>query len=307
MLGLEAVLPDGRVWDGLKRLRKDNTGYDLKQLLIGAEGTLGVVTAASLRLFPRLTDRATAVAGVADPAAAVTLLSRLKAATGGALEAFELMARDGVDMAVRNLALRDPLPGGAPWLVLVEVATAVAGQAAETLERALAAALEDGLVADAAVAQSETQAAAFWAVREEQSSAQKAEGAAWKHDIAVPIAEVARFIAEGTTAAHAVSPLARVVAFGHVGDGNIHFDVLQPLGDDREALGRRHADQRDDASRRIHDIAAGLGGSISAEHGLGVMKTAEGLRYKSSVEIDAQRAVRAALDPLRIMNPRVLF
>ncbi len=304
VLGIEAVLPNGEVFHGLKRLRKDNTGYDLKQLLIGAEGTLGVITAAALKLFPRLASRATAFAAVEGPAAAVELLKRAKDESGGAGETFELIARLGLDFALKNIAgTREPLDGRYPWYVLIEIASGEPGAAEAALERLLAAALEDGLVLDASIAQSQAQAKAFWSVREHQSAAQKPEGAVWKHDVSAPISKIAAFIDEATAAINHRFPGARVLAFGHVGDGNIHFDVLQPEGGD----GAAHSAQRDEGARVVHDLVAKLDGSISAEHGLGAMKTAEALRYKSPVEVDALRAIRAALDPGRIMNPRVLF
>ena len=303
-LGIEAVLPDGSVFGGLRRLRKDNTGYDLKQLLIGAEGTLGVVTAAALRLFPVPVSRAVAVVGVASPAAALSLLGLARTESGGAVEAFELMGRIGVALALKHIpGLREPLSAIKPWYVLLEIAGAQAGVALAALERTLEAALAVGLTDDAAIAQNEAQAHAFWALREAQSAAQKPEGPAWKHDVAVPVAAVPAFIAAATAAAHAIAPGSRVVAFGHVGDGNIHFDVLPPAGGDTGT----HKAAYPEASGRIHDIATGLGGTISAEHGVGVMKIAEALRYKPAVEIAAMRAIRGALDPARIMNPRVLF
>ena len=304
VLGVEAVLPNGEVFHGLKRLRKDNTGYDLKQLLIGAEGTLGVVTAASLKLFPRLASRATAYAAVADPAAAVTLLKRAKEESGGAVETFELIVRLGIEFVLRNApGAREPLDRAWPWYVLIEIASGEPGAAEAAMERLLAGALEDGLIADAAIAQNRAQAQAFWSLREHQSAAQKPEGAVWKHDVSVPISRVARFLDEASAAMRAFAPGCRLLPFGHVGDGNIHFDVLQPEGGD----GSAHAARRDAAARIVHDIVAAHGGSISAEHGLGAMKTAEALRYKSAAEVRAMRAVRAALDPDRIMNPRVLF
>jgi FAD/FMN-containing dehydrogenase len=304
VLGVEAVLPNGEVFNGLKRLRKDNTGYDLKQLLIGAEGTLGVVTAASLKLFPLLTSRAVAFAAVEDPASAVALLKRAKDESGGAVETFELISRIGVEFAVGNIhGVREPLEGSHPWYVLIELASGEAGAAEAGMERLLARALEDGLIRDGAIAQSQAQAKAFWKVREEQSAAQKPEGAVWKHDVSVPISSIARFIDEATAAMERFAPGCRVLAFGHVGDGNIHFDVLQPKGGD----GKAHSARRDEGSRIVHDIVASFDGSISAEHGLGAMKTAEALRYKSPTEVKALRAIRAALDPGRIMNPRVLF
>ena len=303
VLGLEAVLPNGEIFHGLKRLRKDNTGYDLKQLLIGAEGTLGVVTAAALKLFPVLRDRAVATVALASPADAIALLHRAKAESGGAVEAFELMNALGISFAQKNLGLRPPLEGAPPWAALIEIASAEPGHAARAMERLLASALEDGLISDAAVAQNDTQAMAMWAVREGQSAAQKPEGAAWKHDISVPISQVAAFIARASAEAIKLQPGARIVAFGHVGDGNIHYDVLRPEGGTDEA----HAALRDQGARTVHDIAVSLGGSISAEHGLGAMKSAEALRYKSAAEVAALRAIRQALDPQRIMNPRVLF
>jgi len=304
VLGLEAVLPSGEAWNGLSRLRKDNTGYDLKQLLIGAEGTLGVVTAAVLKLYPILASRAVALVALADPAAAIRLLARARQESGGEVEAFELIGRLGVELAIAHLpGVRDPLAAPSPWYALVEIAGGEAGASEAAMERVLAGGLEDGLVTDAAVAQNEAQAKALWAIREGQSAAQKPEGPAWKHDISVPVSRIAQFIDEASTALAQRYPGVRIDAFGHVGDGNIHFDVLGPPGGDPAA----HAARRDEGARLVHDLAAGLGGSISAEHGLGSMKTAEALLYKSPVDVAAQRALRAALDPKRIMNPRVLF
>jgi FAD/FMN-containing dehydrogenase len=304
VLGLEAVLPNGEVWNGLKRLRKDNTGYDLKQLLIGGEGTLGVVTAAALKLYPVMASRAVAFIGLGSPDDAIQLLARAKEETGGAVEAFELIGRIGVEFAVKNVpGTRDPLPEAHPWYVLAEFSSGEPGSAEAAMERFLSRALEDGLVRDAAVAQTEGQAKALWAIREDQSVAQKPEGVIWKHDVAVPVSEVGSFIQRANAAVLEVAPQARILAFGHVGDGNIHYDVVQPAGADGEG----HAALREEGSRRVHDIAAEMSGSISAEHGLGAMKTAEALRYKSPVEVTAMRAIRSALDPKRIMNPRVLF
>jgi FAD/FMN-containing dehydrogenase len=304
VLGLEAVLPNGEVFRGLKRLRKDNTGYDLKQLLIGAEGTLGVITAASLKLFPIMRSRATAVVGLESPARAVELLQRAKAETGGGVDAFELMSRTGVDFVLKNIPeTRDPLPAAYPWTVLMELASGEPGAAEAAMERILAAALDEGLILDAAVAQNEQQVKDFWRVREDQSAGQKPEGAGWKHDISVPVSRIAAFIAEADAAMERFHPGVRIAAFGHVGDGNVHYDVLQPSGADAAAFSAR----RDEASRIVHDIVARHEGSISAEHGLGRMKSAEALRYKSPVEVEAMRAIRRALDPKKIMNPAVFF
>jgi len=304
VLGLEAVLPNGEVWNGLKRLRKDNTGYDLKQLLIGAEGTLGVVTAAALKLYPVMASRAVAMIGVESPEAALNLLVRAKDETGGAVEAFELMGRLGVEFALKNIAgTRDPLVEPHPWYVLAEFSSGEPGSAEASMERFLAGGLEAGLVRDAAIAQTDSQAKALWAIRENQSPAQKPEGATWKHDVSVPVSRVADFLAEATAAMQAFVPGARIAAFGHMGDGNIHYDVIRADG----GSDAEHAARRDQGSRIVHDIVASMGGSISAEHGLGSMKTEEARRYKSPVEIEALSAIRRALDPKRIMNPRVLF
>lgn len=303
VLGLEAVLPDGSVFHGLRRLRKDNTGYDLKQLLIGAEGTLGVVTAAALRLFPVLASRATAMCGLSDPHAAIQLLALAKALSGGAVDAFELMGRLGVAFALKNVGGREPLAAAHPWYVLIETAAGEPGAAEAALERILAAAVEQGLVADAVVAQTEQQRRELWAVRENQSAGQKPEGAAWKHDVSVPVSRVADFIVQATAACERFAPGVRVVAFGHVGDGNVHFDVLRPDGGGDDA----HDARRDEGAALVHDLVHAMDGSISAEHGLGAMKSAEALRYKDPADVAAQRALRAALDPRRIMNPRVLF
>jgi FAD/FMN-containing dehydrogenase len=304
ILGIEAVLPNGEIWNGLKRLRKDNTGYDLKHLLIGAEGTLGIIIAASLKLYPLLASRCVAIAAVATPHDAIALLARAKDETGGAVEAFELMSRLGVAFALRNIpGLREPLEAVHPWYVLIETASGEPGAAEAAMERLLAGALERGLIQDAAIAQTEAQAHAFWAVRENQSGGQKPEGAAWKHDVSVPVSKVADFIDQATAAVEKLSPGVRVVAFGHVGDGNVHYDVLRADG----AGDAPHDALRDEGARLVHDIVASMNGSISAEHGLGAMKSVEALRYKSAVEVEALRAIRAALDPQRIMNPRVLF
>lgn len=304
VLGLEAVLPNGKIWNGLKRLRKDNTGYDLKQLLIGAEGTLGVVTAASLKLFPVLVSRATAIAAVETPEAAIELLVRAKDEAGGAVEAFELMGRRGLDFVLKNIPnQRDPLAERHPWYVLVEIASGEPGAAEAAMERLLAKAVEAGLVRDAAVARNVAQAKAFWSLRENQSPGQKLEGATWKHDISVPVRRVAEFLNVATARMETLVPGARVTAFGHVGDGNIHYDVIRPDGGDDAA----HSAMRAEGSRIVHDIVASMGGSISAEHGLGAMKTEEARRYKSPVEVAALSAIRQSLDPKRIMNPRVHF
>jgi FAD/FMN-containing dehydrogenase len=304
VLGVEAVLPNGEVFRGLKRLRKDNTGYDLKQLLIGAEGTLGVVTAASLKLYPRPVSRAVATAGLASAEAAIELLARAKRESAGGVEAFELMSRRSVAFALKNIpGVREPLQDVHPWYLLVETISGEEGGAERAIERLLASAIEDGLAVDAALAQSEAQAKAMWRLREDLSAAQKPEGVNWKHDISVPVSRIPQFLREADAALLARWPDARIAAFGHVGDGNLHYNIAQPVGGDAPAFDR----DREAGADVVHGIVARLGGSISAEHGLGAMKTAEALRYKSPVEVEALRAIRRALDPKRIMNPRVLF
>ena len=304
VLGIEAVMPDGEVFHGLKRLRKDNTGYDLKQLLIGAEGTLGVVTAATLKLFPIMRSRATAVVGLDSPHAAIDLLARAKAETGGGVEAFELMKRIGVEFALKHIPdTREPLDSTPPWYILIELVSGEPGGAEAGMERLLSTAFETGLITDAAIAQNDAQRAAFWKMREEQSAAQKPEGGGWKHDVSVPVSRIADFLDEATAAVELFHPGARVSAFGHVGDGNMHYDVLCPPGADLPAFLARW----EEGSRIVHDIVARYDGSISAEHGLGRLKTDEARRYKSPLEIRTMQAVRAAIDPHRIMNPAVLF
>jgi FAD/FMN-containing dehydrogenase len=304
VLGIEAVMPDGRVFHGLKRLRKDNTGYDLKQLLIGAEGTLGVVTAATLKLFPIMRSRATAMVGLETAHAAIELLARAKAETGGGVEAFELMKRIGMEFVLKHIPdTREPLESTPNWYVLIELASGEPGAADAALERLLSDAFEAGLIVDAAIAQNDAQRAAFWKVREEQSAAQKPEGGGWKHDVSVPVSRIADFLDEAAVAVEKFEPGARISAFGHVGDGNMHYDVLCPPGVDHAAfIGRWMA-----GSEIVHDIVARYDGSISAEHGLGRLKTEEARRYKTPLEVATMQAVRAAIDPLRIMNPAVLF
>ena len=300
VLGLEAVLADGTVLDMARALHKDNTGYDLKQLLIGSEGTLGVVTAATLRLFPRPEVSVTALAAVPSPQAAVTLLGALQARTGGMLSAFELMPRIALDLVIRHIAgTRDLMPAPSPWYVLMEATGGRDANLAASLENGLAEAVTAGLVTDAVVAASQTQAAALWKLRESISEAQKREGASIKHDISVPVAAIPDFLARATPAVLAIAPGARSVGFGHLGDGNLHFNFNSPAdGDDTAFLAKWDAVQQ-----CVHDIVKDFGGSISAEHGIGAMKVAALPRYKSHAELDAMRAIKAALDPKNILNP----
>jgi len=304
VLGLEAVMPNGEVFHGLKRLRKDNTGYDLKHLLIGAEGTLGVITAATLKLFPVMRSRAVAVVGLETAAASVELLARAKSETGGGVEAFELMKRLGVQLVLKNIPdTREPLESTPDWYVLIELTSGEPGGAEAAMERLLTGAFEEGLITDAAIAQNDAQRAQFWRMREEHSAALKPEGGGWKHDVSVPVSRIAEFIEEATPAVERFHPGARVSVFGHVGDGNLHYDVLPGVGQDVAAFIARWKE----GSTVVHDIVARYDGSISAEHGLGRLKTEEARGYKSPLEVQTMRAIRNAIDPQRIMNPAVLF
>ncbi|HEU0160859.1 MAG TPA: FAD-binding oxidoreductase [Rhizomicrobium sp.] len=300
VLGLEAVLADGSVLDMARALHKDNTGYDLRQLLIGSEGTLGVVTAATLRLFPRPEVSVTALAAVPSPQAAVALLGALQARTGGLLSAFELIPRIALEFVTRHIAdTRDPMSAPSPWYVLMEATGGREANIAATFENGLADAVSDGLVTDAVVAASQAQAAALWKLRESISEAQKREGASIKHDISVPVAAIPDFLARATPAVLAIVPGARPVSFGHLGDGNLHFNFNSPAdGDDAAFLAGWDAVQQ-----CVHDIVKAFGGSISAEHGIGAMKVAALPRYKSHAELEAMRAIKAALDPKNILNP----
>ena len=302
VLGLEVVLPDGRVWDGLRGLRKDNTGYDLKQLFIGAEGTLGVITAAVLRLFPRPRDVVTAMVAVRDVKAAVELLALLRAGTGESVTAFELMPRIGMESAARHIeGVADPFDKPYGHYVLIECTSAQGpGPLRGAVEGVLEGALERGFVLDAVFAESRGQAKALWYIRETLPEAQKFEGGSIKHDVSVPVSSVADFIAAADKAVEAAMPGIRPFAFGHVGDGNIHYNLSQPLGMDKDAF----LAEWPRLNRVVHDIVVGrFRGSISAEHGIGLVRRAELPRYKSEVELDLMRRVKAALDPRGLMNP----
>ena len=301
ILGLEVVLPDGRLWDGLRRLRKNNTGYDLKHLFIGSEGTLGVVTAATVKLFPRPRQVQAAFVAVRDPEAAIDLLGRMRTATGDAVAAFELMPRVLFEMALKHVpGVVDPLASAYGWYAIIDVTAGTAdAPLRDTVEQALSAALEEGLVLDAALSESDAQRRAMWFTREAVVEAQNHEGVSIKHDVSVPVSSVAQFIAAASAACEARMPGIRICAFGHVGDGNIHFNLSQPIGMQREEALARWKEMNE----LVHDIVMGLDGSISAEHGVGRMKRDELLRFKSPVEIDMMRAVKRALDPDNRMNP----
>ena len=299
VVGIEAVLPSGDILHQLTGLAKDNSGYDIKQLLIGAEGTLGVVTAATLRLVPAPAHRAVAWIGVPDPHAALALLARLRTATGGQVESFELVPDIGLQLVLRHLpANRQPLVGGHRWHVLVELA----GPASldDLLVETLAVAAAAGEVEDASVAASAAQAGALWRLREELPEAERRDGPAVHHDIAVAVADMPGFALAATARVEAAFPGARVIAFGHLGDGNLHFNVRAPAGP--EATGWLNP-RRAAITALVHDLVGAAGGSISAEHGIGVLKREELARLGDPAKLAAIRAIKLALDPLGLMNP----
>jgi FAD/FMN-containing dehydrogenase len=300
VLGIEAVLPDGRVFSGLKGLRKDNTGYDLKQLFIGAEGTLGVVTAACLKLFPRPRAHEVALVAVPSAAAALDLLHRMKGATG-AVAAFEIMNRLSVDLVVKNVAdRRDPMPG-APFMVLIEFEAMHATGLRDAIESALAAAIDAGEAPNALIAENASQARDFWRIREDISAGHRPEGAQVNHDVSVPVSQTPLFLERANAAMEQRCPGVRIVAFGHMGDGNFHYTAMQPAG--------MAPDQFPGAelSQAVYAIADALGGSISAEHGIGVARRADLARFKDPESIALMRTVKRALDPNNVMNPRALL
>lgn len=300
VLGLEAVLPNGAALHGLKSLRKDNTGYDLKQLLIGAEGTLGLITAATLKLVPALASHVVAMVALERPEQAIALLQLVKARTG-ALSAFELMNRLSVDLAVQTVpGVRDPFVIATGWLALIECETAAPGLE-DLVEETLADALEQGLIVDATVARSEAAARAFWALREALPAGHRGQGEQANHDVSAPVSLVPVFLERAAAAVDRLCPGGRIVAFGHAGDGNIHYSVLQPVKAAPESFA---GVALNDA---IHEIAVDLGGSISAEHGIGVSRRADFLRFKPPEQVALMRAIKAALDPKGIMNPRVMM
>jgi FAD/FMN-containing dehydrogenase len=301
VLGLEAVLPDGRVWNGLRGLRKDNTGYDLKHLFIGAEGTLGIITQAVLKLFPRPHGNVTAFAGIDNPAHAVELLALLRAQCGDGISAFELISRNCLEMVVRRIpGARDPLASAYPWYVLTELTAAQDDDKLRaTVEQALTAGIERGLVQDVAIAENAAQGKALWRMRESIPDAAKVEGLVYRHDIAVAVSRIPEFIATASAALEAAYPGVRIICFGHLGDGNLHFNAFVPGRERSDEVARRMTD----VNRLVHDIVQTFGGSISAEHGIGQSKRDELAHYKSATELDLMRIVKKALDPNNLMNP----
>jgi FAD/FMN-containing dehydrogenase len=301
VLGLEVVLADGRVLNGLSKLRKDNTGYDVRNLFIGAEGTLGIITAAVLKLFPRPTERATSFCGLASADAGVRLLARMKAGAGCALTTFELIPRIGLDMPLRHTpGTRDPLRQPHRWYVLAELSGHGASGAVNALaESLIGAAMEAGEVEDAALAASLEQAKAFWKIRESLPDAQRAEGPSIKHDISVPVARIPDFIEEANAAVEGLIPNCRILAFGHVGDGNVHYNVFPPSGAEAAALlSRWH-----EIAGLVHAVVLRFGGSISAEHGIGQLKRDQLPGVKDKVALELMRTLKRALDPNGLLNP----
>ncbi len=304
-LALRAALPSGEIIGSLSGLRKDNTGYDLRDLLIGSEGTLGVITAATMRLFPAVTDRAVAFCALETPRDAVELIGLIRDnAPCTMLTAVELMSHLGLTFAVTHLGLRDPMSGAAPWYVLVELSGhGRQGQALEDMEHALGAAFEAGLIEDAALAQSEAQAEAFWRLREGMSEAQKYEGGSIKNDISVPVSRIPEFLDKAIPAVLKVVPGARPVPFGHVGDGNLHFNISQPPDMEREEFLARW----EDVVEVVNEVVLELGGSISAEHGIGRMKRDWMERIRPPAEIALMRGIKQLFDPKGILNPGKLI
>ena len=308
-LGLEVVLPSGEIWHGLRGLRKDNTGYDLKQLFIGAEGTLGIITAAVIKLFPLPGAVATAWLSIDSPAAAVRLLGELQARFGAALTACELISDISLGLVLKHIpgaqpplaaSPDDPHASRTPWHLLIELSgTGEEADLRVACEAFLAAALEKGWIDDAVLAQSGEQAARLWDLRERLSEAQKIEGFSIKHDVSVPVSRIGEFVERAGAALQAAYPGIRIVAFGHVGDGNLHYNQSKP----EAAENAEFMAAQPDVNRIVHDIVDALGGSISAEHGIGQLKRGELAHYKSAVEMEMMRAIKRTFDPLGLMNP----
>ena len=299
-LGLEVVLPNGDVWTGLRGLRKDNTGYDLKQLFIGAEGTLGIITAAVMKLFPLPQATATAWLAIESPQVAVDLLSQMQAAFGATLTACELVSEISLGMVLKHIHGAQAPLASSPWYLLVELSGAgEEGTLRIALESFLEESLENGSITDAVLAQSVEQARRLWALRENISEAQKVEGFSIKHDISVPVSRIGEFVERADAALQQAFPGIRIVTFGHVGDGNLHYNQSKPESGENAVF----IDAQTRVNELVHDIAHSLGGSISAEHGIGQLKRDELPRYKSTLEMDMMRTIKRAFDPLGLMNP----
>ncbi|MDR6104410.1 FAD/FMN-containing dehydrogenase [Agrobacterium larrymoorei] len=300
-LGLEVVLPTGEIWDGLRRLKKDNTGYDLRDLFIGSEGTLGVITGAVLKLFPKPLGHQVAFAGLHSPADALTLFERASTLCGTALTGFELMPRIGVEFTAKHIpGVRDPLETPHPWYALIDISSSDSAETAQTMvETLLEQGFEAGIVQDAVIASSESQRQALWHMRESMSDAQKPEGGSIKHDVSVPVSHVPAFMDEAAAAVMRAIPGARICAFGHLGDGNIHYNISQPVGADKNTFLARWKE----INEIVHGIVLSFGGSISAEHGIGQLKRDELAAIRPAIEMDLMRRIKTAFDPAGIMNP----
>ncbi|NQD80048.1 FAD-binding oxidoreductase [Pseudomonas sp. CrR14] len=304
-LGVEVVLPDGRIWNGLRGLRKDNTGYDLKQLFIGSEGTLGIITAAVLKLYPAVRSRTTAWVALPSTQAAVDLIGRMRGLCGDRLTGFELMSRQSVEFVLRHVAgCNDPFAEVHPWYVLIELSdTLLDAPLNEMLENGLGEAFEQGEALDAVVAGNETQVAALWKMREGISEAQNHEGPSLKHDISVPVSSIPAFIETADQQLQAAFPGVRIVAYGHVGDGNLHYNISKPVGSEDAPFKA----QAEAIMHVIYDVTRAFAGSISAEHGLGQAKREAARRYKDPLELELMRTLKQALDPAGLMNPGKLL
>jgi FAD/FMN-containing dehydrogenase len=298
-LGIEVVLADGRVWRDMRGLRKDNTGYALKHLFIGAEGTLGVITAATLKLFPQPSGRHVAWVALASASAAITLLARLRDAIGDAVTAFELVSGVALGLVLRHIPdTRSPVADEHAWHALIEVAEYRVGLA-DALQQALADALSAGVVLDATLASSATQAQTLWRLRENISEAQRIEGVSIKHDVSVPLSRIPSFIDDAERVLRAKFPDLRIVCFGHLGDGNLHYNLSKP----NQTSNQEFITQSESATRIVHDLVSSLEGSISAEHGIGQLKRDELINYKSPLELEMMRSIKQTFDPRGLMNP----
>ncbi|MEY8840274.1 FAD-binding oxidoreductase, partial [Cribrihabitans sp. XS_ASV171] len=298
-LGLEAVLPDGRIWNGLTRLRKDNTGYDLRNLLIGSEGTLGIITAATLKLFSRPAATGTAMLAVASPQAALELLSLARDQLGEGVSAFELINRQGLDFLSETLPdIRQPWPEPPDWSVLIELGLSGGADPAEALETLFATGLERELVSDGVIARSGAQRDALWSVREHLPEGNRRVGSISSHDISLPLSTLPEFIRQGNAAVWSIGHF-RINCFGHLGDGNLHYNIFPPKGRDR----RDFENQRPTINRAVHDLVHEFGGSVSAEHGIGRLKVDDMERYVDPVKLSVMRQIKQVLDPHGIMNP----
>ncbi|MCI9866306.1 FAD-binding oxidoreductase [Rhizobium skierniewicense] len=300
-LGLEVVLPTGEIWNGLRRLKKDNTGYDLRDLFIGSEGTLGVITGAVLKLFPKPRGHQVAFAGLNSPEDALKLFDRASTLCGAALTGFELMPRIGIDFTTKHIpGVRDPLDTVHPWYALIDISTSDTAETAQTMiEDLLEKGFEAGVVQNAVIASSDAQRTALWHMRESMSDAQKPEGGSIKHDVSVPVSKIPVFMAEAEAAVMQALPGARICAFGHLGDGNIHYNISQPVGADKAEFIARWRE----INHIVHGIVLSHGGSISAEHGIGQLKRDELADIRPGIELELMRRIKTAFDPAGVMNP----